>query len=64
MYLRKVAFGMTSMLQNSLVMTEAVRFPLKSIDSSPNSDLVSSLHMVFVLWRTDPNLKKVKDTLT
>ena len=64
MYLRKAEFGMTSMLQKSLVITDAVRLPLNSIESSPKSDLVSSLHIVLVLWRTEPSLKKVKETLT
>ena len=64
MYLRKALFGMTNMLQNSLVITDAVRLPLNSMESSPNSDLVSNLHIVLVLCRTDPNLKNVKETLT
>lgn len=64
MYFLKAEFGITSRLQKSVVIIPAVLLPLKSIDSSPNSDFVSSLHIVLVLCLTEPILTNVKDTLT
>ena len=64
MYLRKAAFGITSKLVKSLAMIEAVLLPLNNIESSPKSDFVSRVHIVLDFYRTEPNLKKVNETLT
>ena len=64
MYRRKDALGMTRRVHYSLAITDAVRLPLNSIESSPKSDFVSNLHIVFVLCRTDPYFMNVNYTFT